>query len=242
MKLVRYADRPGLREIRLETLSKRTFPEFMHHNQSGTRFWRRLYDEHPDFQLALVDGDELVAELHSVPTPWDGTPDDLPSGWDEAFVRAFESDRESTVLCALAISVLPERQGERLSSRMLNAMRAAAGAHGLRELIAPVRPTRKAEYPLIPIERYVEWRRADGTHFDPWIRLHERVGGEILAPAPESMVIEAPAADWESWCAMPLPSDGDYVVPGMLAPLVVRGGAGRHVEPNVWLRHAPLPE
>ncbi len=242
MNLVRYADRPELREIRFETLSARTFPTYMHHNQSGTRFWRRLYGEHPDFQLALLDGDDLVAELHSVPTPWDGTPDDLPSGWDEAFTRAFESGREATVLCALAISVLPERQGERLSSRMLNAMRGAAGSHGLRELIAPVRPTRKAEYPLIPIERYVEWRRVDGSHFDPWIRLHERVGGEIIAPAPESMVIEAPVAEWEEWCRMPFPDDGDYVVPEMLAPLVVSDGVGRHVEPNVWLWHAPLTD
>jgi len=239
MNLVRYADRPDLRAIRLETLSARTFPEFMHHNEPGGRYWGRLYEEHPDFQLALVDGDELVAELHSVPTPWDGSAEDLPSGWDEAFIRAFESPREPTVLCALAISVLPERQGEQLSSRMLNAMRAVAGAHGLRELVAPVRPTKKAQYPLVPIERYVEWRRDDGSHFDPWIRLHERVGGTILAPAPESMVMEWPAADWEEWCGMRFPQDGDYVVPGMLAPLVVRGGVGRHVEPNVWLRHAP---
>ncbi len=98
MELVRYADRPDLKEIRLETLSRRTFPEFMHHNQSGTRFWGRLYDEQPDFQLALLDGADLVAELHSVPMPWDGTLDDLPTGWDDGFARAFESDREATVL------------------------------------------------------------------------------------------------------------------------------------------------
>ena len=30
MELVRYAERPDLREIRLETLSRRTFPEYMH--------------------------------------------------------------------------------------------------------------------------------------------------------------------------------------------------------------------
>jgi len=30
MKLVRYADRPDLREIRGERLSGRTFPEYMH--------------------------------------------------------------------------------------------------------------------------------------------------------------------------------------------------------------------
>jgi GNAT superfamily N-acetyltransferase len=242
MRLVRYADRPDLRAIRFETLVRHTFPEYMNHNEPGGRYWGRLYNEYPDFQLGLVDGDELVAELHSVPTPWDGSAEDLPSGWDEAFTRAFESDREADVLCALAISVRPDQQGRQLSSRMLDGMRRAAVEHGLRELIAPVRPTKKAEYPLVPIERYVEWRREDGSHFDPWIRLHKRVGGTILAAAPQSMVIEAPAAEWEEWCGMRFPQDGDYVVPGMLAPLVVSGGVGRHVEPNVWLRHPPLTD
>jgi GNAT superfamily N-acetyltransferase len=238
VNLVRYADRPDLREIRFERLSRRTFPEYMHHNEPGGRYWSRLYDEHRDFQLALVDGRELVAEMHAVPTPWDGSDDDLPSGWDEAFTRAFESGREPDVLCALALSVLPERQGERLSSRMVSAMREAAGAAGLRELIAPVRPTLKARYPLIPIERYVEWRREDGSHFDPWIRLHERVGGTIIGPCPRSMVMRAPVSDWEEWTGLEYPDDGEYVFRGALATLVVEDGVGTHVEPNVWLRHA----
>jgi hypothetical protein len=100
-----------------------------------------------------------------------------------------------------------------------------------------VRPTLKSRYPLIPIERYIEWRRPDGSHFDPWIRVHERIGGEILAPAPESMVMDCPVSDWEEWTGMRFPSDGNYVVPEMLAPLYVCDGRGRHVEPNVWLRH-----
>ena len=236
-ELVRYADRPDLRAVRYDTLSRLTFPEYMQHNEPGSRYWDRLYEDYPQFQLALLDGDELVAELHSVPTPWDGTNADRPAGWDEAFVRAFESGREPTVLCALAISVRPDQQGRRLSSRMLNEMRSAAAANVLRELIAPVRPTLKSSYPLIPIERYIEWRREDGSHFDPWIRLHERIGGEIIAPAPESMRMEFPVADWETWTGMPFPEDGDYVFPGALAPLHVRDGVGLHIEPNVWLRH-----
>ena len=117
-------------------------------------------------------------------------------------------------------------------------MRDAARTHGLNELIAPVRPTLKERYPLIPIERFVKWRRENGTHFDPWIRTHERVGGEIIAPAPQSMVIEATASDWEEWTGLSLPEDGTYVAKGMLAPLEVRGGIGRHIEPNVWMRHS----
>ena len=237
MRLVRYADRSDLRAIRFDTLSRRTFPEYMHHNEPGGRYWGRLYEERSDFQLALLDGEGLVAELHSVPTPWDGSQADLPSGWDEAFTRAFESERPGDVLLALAISVLPERQGERLSSRMVAGMRELAVRHGLRALIAPVRPTLKARYPLTPIERYADWRRDDGSHFDPWIRLHERVGGEILAPAPRSMTMKAPVAEWQKWTGLELPEDGDYVVEGMLAPLTVHEGIGTHVEPNVWLLH-----
>jgi GNAT superfamily N-acetyltransferase len=237
LRVVRYADEPALLAIRFDTLARQTFPEYMQNNEPGNKYWGRLYDEFPDYQLGLVDGDELVAEFHSVPTPWDGSGPDLPAGWDEAFVRAFESEREPDVLSALAISVRPDRQSEGLATRMLEEMRGAAAAGGLRELIAPVRPTLKARYPLIPIERYMEWRRPDGSHFDPWIRVHERVGGEIFAPAPESMVIESPVSDWEEWTGMVFPEDGDYVVPEMLTPLYVRNGRGRHTEPNVWLRH-----
>ena len=192
MNLVRYADRFDLREIRYEQISLLTFPVYMHHNAMGHLYWDRLYTEQPDFQLGLLDGDELVAELHSLPAAWDGTLEDLPPGWDDIFPRAFESGREPDALFALAISVLPDRQGQRLSSVMIEAMRDAARTAGLRMLAAPVRPTLKSQYPLIPIERYMEWRREDGSHFDPWLRLHERVGGKIVAPSPVSMTIEAP--------------------------------------------------
>lgn len=96
----------------------------------------------------------------------------------------------------------------------------------------------QARYPLIPIDTSMTWRRADGTHFDPWLRIHERVGGEILAAAPRSMVMEAPVAEWEEWTDMLFPADGEYVFPGAPAPLVVTAGVGRHVEPNVWVRHS----
>jgi GNAT superfamily N-acetyltransferase len=237
VKLVRYADRPDLRERRYEELSGVTFPEYMHHNAMGWRFWSRLYSDFPSFQVALVDADELLAEAHAVPIPWDGTVAGLPSGWDEGFELGMTTDQLPTALMALAISVSPTRQGGRLSSRMIETFKENARAAGLASVVAPVRPTWKERYPLIPIERYVEWRREDGSHFDPWIRIHEHVGGELVAPAPESMLISAPVADWEEWTGMGFPDDGDYVFPGGLAPLVVRGGVGTYVEPNVWLLH-----
>jgi GNAT superfamily N-acetyltransferase len=236
VKVVRYADRPDLLARRYEELTKPTVAEYMNNNEPGRRYWGRLYIGFPDFQVALVDGEELLAEAHAIPIAWDGTLGDLPSGWDEGFTRGMTSDRVATALMAVAISVAPERQGQQLSSRMIRAFTDSARAAGLTSVVAPVRPTWKERYPLIPIERYVEWRREDGTHFDPWIRIHERVGGDILAAAPESMTIRAPVADWEEWTGMRFPDDGEYVFGG-LAPLVVRDGVGTHVEPNVWMLH-----
>jgi hypothetical protein len=120
---------------------------------------------------------------------------------------------------------------------MIETFKENARAAGLTSVIAPVRPTWKERYPLIAIERYLAWRRADGSHFDPWLRIHERVGGRIIAAAPESMVLRAPVAEWEAWTGMAFPDDGEYVFPGGLATLIVQDGVGTHVEPNVWVLH-----
>jgi GNAT superfamily N-acetyltransferase len=237
MNVVRYADRPDLRARRYEELTKPTFPEYMNENEPGDRYWGRLYTDFPDFQVALVDGDELLAEAHAISLPWDGTVAGLPSGWDEGFELGMTSDEPHTALMAIAISVAPARQGQQLSSRMIQTFTDNARAAGLSAVVAPVRPTWKERYPLVPIERYAEWRRDDGTHFDPWIRIHERVGGETLAPAPESMTIRLSVARWEELTGMRLPEDGEYVFPGGLSTLTVSDGIGTHIEPNVWVLH-----
>ncbi len=99
-------------------------------------------------------------------------------------MRGMTSTAPATALMAIAISVAPSRQGQRLSSRMIESFKDNARAADLSSVIAPVRPTLKERYPLIPIERYMEWRREDGMHFDPWLRIHERVGGKMSRRRP----------------------------------------------------------
>jgi hypothetical protein len=122
---------------------------------------------------------------------------------------------------------------------MVERMAELAREHGFRDLIAPVRPSLKHRYPLARIERYVTWRRADGTHIDPWLRTHERLGGEILKVAPRSMTIPGRIAQWEDWAGMAFPESGTYVVPGALVPVEmdVEADRGLYVEPNVWMVH-----
>jgi GNAT superfamily N-acetyltransferase len=232
MEVVRYADRPDLRERRDEFDE---FPEYMNHNAMGRKYWGRLYTDFPAFQLAAVDGDTLIGEVHALSLPVVG--EELPSGWDEAFERGMEAGGGNAV-SLLAMSVKPEARGLGVPQRLIAAVRTAARGAGHEIVIAPVRPTLKDRYPLIPIERYVEWRRDDGSHFDPWIRAHERLGGTIVGPCRDSMLIQAPVADWQEWTGMQFPEDGVYIVPRMLAPLEVHDGVGTHVEPNVWMRHA----
>src|SRR5262249_22940413 len=104
-------------------------------------------------------------------------------------------------------------------------------------LVAPLRPTLKERYPLIPIEEYVHWRREDGRHVDPWIRTHERVGGRVTGTAEEAMLIRGPREAWEGWTGLSFPGDGAYVVPGGLVPVHFRGEHGVYREPCVWMEH-----
>src|SRR5262249_28208056 len=112
--------------------------------------------------------------------------------------------------------------------------------HGFSSLIAPVRPSWKDRYPLVPIERYAGWRRADGLLFDPWLRVHERLGASVLKPEPESLRITGTVEEWETWVEMDLPEGGEYVFPGGLATVAIDREAdlGSYWEPNVWMHHS----
>jgi GNAT superfamily N-acetyltransferase len=209
------------------------WPAFMHHDQVISTFWPRLYDVYADFQLWAVDDKETIGYACTLPVNWDGIPEQR--GLDWAMSNGIAGD--PTTLCAVVAGVLPSYRGTGVASEILERMGGLARAHGLDCLIAPVRPTWKERYPLTPIEKYVLWRREDGYHYDPWIRTHERLGAEILSPAPKSMTVRGTRDEWEEWTELQFPEDGDYVVPGALVPVQFEGGRGTYVEPNVWMRH-----
>lgn len=213
-------------------------PEYNDHGDVLERYWPRLTDELPEFQFHLLDGDEILARARALPVRWDGTLDDLPAGIDGAIARGFD-EGGGGVLCALVIMVPRPLQGRGLSAEALRAMVELARRHGLSDVIAPVRPSWKERYPLTPIESYATWRRADGLPFDPWMRVHERLGAEILRPAPESLRITGTVAEWREWTGMDFPETGRYWFPGGLAPLSVSHEVdlGAYWEPDVWMRH-----
>jgi hypothetical protein len=231
-----YAERPDLAD-RTDEIGD-AFAEFIHHADVTTVHWHRLRAELPELQLVLYDEehDVVVGRGQTVPA---STAAGLPGGVDDMLERCFGSGPrdEPDVLSALVAIVDPVRQGEGLSASIIEGMRRVAAAAGFRELIAPVRPTWKERYPLIPLERYVHWTREDGLPFDPWIRLHVRLGAQLAEVCPESMRVTGTVAEWEEWTGLRFPEDGDYVVSGALVPVTFAEGLGVYVEPNVWMRH-----
>jgi GNAT superfamily N-acetyltransferase len=209
----------GLRASGALGTLRRAWPEIVSHDAISNEYWGRLYSERPDFQFALVEGREVLAEGNSIPVSG------LPASWREAFPNAFGGDTPDR-LCALAVLVDPDHQGK---------------GRGW-ELVAPVRPSLKHLYPLTPIERYVEWRRADGLLFDPWLRAHERLGAELIGIAEDSLIAEGTIAELEEWTGLTLPDTGSYVVPGALVLVEIdrEHDRGSYREPNVWMRH-PAP-
>jgi hypothetical protein len=75
--------------------------------------------------------------------------------------------------------------------------------------------------------------------FDPWLRVHTRLGGRLGPVLPRSLRITGTVTDWEAWTQMRFPETGDYVFPAGLALVHIDRDrdTGRYWEPNVWLVH-----
>jgi GNAT superfamily N-acetyltransferase len=237
VSFVTHIERPEL--VELEELW-RSWPTFMLHDPVADDRWGLLYERFGEFQYWGLDDEsgEIVVKANAVPVALD--PARLPDGgWRETVRRAIDDEVEPQLVSALQILVAEDRRGEGLSGLALGAMRRLVAAHGFSDLVAPVRPSAKADYPITPIARYVGWRRADGLPFDPWLRVHARAGAELVGVCHGSMEVAGTVGDWEEWTGMAFPETGDYVVPGALTPVTIDREADRglYVEPNVWMHH-----
>lgn len=222
-------------------------PTVMFNDTTAHELWPHLTTEFSDFQLLLTHDDRVIARAHSVPLTWHGSKHDLPQGgfaW--ALRQAFDDQAAkspATIAVALYIAVDNHHQGQGLGSRMVTALGENAAAHGLTALAAPLRPTLKHRYPLIPMADYATWKRPDGLPFDPWIRTHQRLGAHILHPCEEAMHVTGSLQQWRRWADMDLPGSGEHIIDGALAPVTidVHTDHGTYTEPNLWIWHRLEP-
>ncbi|MFN2198561.1 MAG: hypothetical protein ACK2UW_20745 [Anaerolineales bacterium] len=235
----------------INRLSAASWPEFLRYGDAD--HWDALFSTFAAQQILLLDNDEhpvdegehLIAAGHCVPLVWDGTLEDLPESINAIILRAIAArshDQAPNTISALAALIDPQYRGQGLSSLLIEAMKSVGQQLGCTNLIAPVRPTWKSRYPLQSMEQYASWLRDDRAPYDPWIRVHWRLGAEQLCVAPSTLKVYQPIPRWQDWTSMIFPEDGNYIVPGALQPVRIdqAAGMGYYDDPNVWMRH-PIP-
>lgn len=207
----------------------------------GSRLARRW----ADFVIVVAMDGTPVARGVSVPFAADADErEPYPAGgWDQVAVWAAEDAMDGTrvdTVCALEIAVHPEYQRRGLSGVALGALKDNARARGFSRLVAPVRPPAKANEPCTPMDSYARRTREDGLPSDSWLRVHVRHGGQVITVAPCSATVQAPLSQWRQWTGLPFDRDGEVIVPGALAPVLVSTllDVAVYVEPNVWVLHA----
>ncbi len=238
LRVVSLAERPDLETAILEM--EATWPEFIRPDPVVIAW---AFERHAAHQLAVLEGDTVVARAATVPFHWDGDPATLPdTGWDEALRLSMldtHDGRPLNTLCALEVAVVPGQRSRPLSGRTLAAVADNARRHGFRDVVVPVRPSGKHLVPDMPMTEYAARTREDGLPEDPWLRVHVREGGQILGICPVSMTITGSLAQWRDWTGLPFDASGPVTVPGALNPVEVSVEHDRavYVEPNIWVRH-----
>jgi hypothetical protein len=113
---------------------------------------------------------------------------------------------------------------------------------GLMGVLVPVRPTHKHKFPEEPMEAYCARRNAEGSTYDPWLRVHEQLGGRRLGIGEATVTVRRTVGDWEKWTGQKFNRSGQYVIVEALTPVVIdlEAGIGTYREPNVWYFHSAL--
>jgi GNAT superfamily N-acetyltransferase len=235
-------DRPELEAAVADAFRER-WPEFIFHDKASRAYLPRVQEYFRSYDILVLDEGTVAAGGWGVPLVWDGTVGDLPTGYDDALIRAVERHEKGKLpntfsFMAAAVAKAYDKQG--LATMVLRELSERARADGMDHVIAPIRPTWKQRYPHVPMREYATWVRDDGLSIDPWIRTHQRMGAKILGPAPESMLIEGTVGEWEAWTGMVFPATGDYFVPDALNLVHVDREADRatYCEENLWVQHS----
>jgi hypothetical protein len=160
------------------------------------------------------------------------------SGWGFA-LEAYYSKERPNCLCLLSANVDPNLRNLKFSYALLEAAKELAVDFGFNTVLAPVRPTQKSKFLEMPMDEYIEKKSREGEIFDPWLRTHVKLGGEILNVCSQSVIVKATLSKWQEWLGHPIQNTQDLQLPMGLSLLKVdaANNIGFYVEPNIWVRY-----
>jgi len=229
-----------------DAVCEEVWPEFMLHDPVANEYWMQFVELFKDYQILIMDGDNILAVANTVPIFFDKQLEELPEeGWDwgvKKSVEDYKSGINPNILMGVQIVVNRKYHGKGLSSIAVKEMAALAERKGFSKLIIPVRPSDKHKYPLISMDDYILWNNEKGYPFDNWLRVHIKCGASIIKVCHQAMKIPGTIPEWRKWTELDFPGSGEYVIPGALNPVLADISRDEvvYIEPNVWILHKLL--
>ena len=244
-EVVNFKERPDLYNMQNDICGK-AFPAFLYHSEIAAKYWEEMMKYYKEYQLLLLEGDQIIAIINCIPMNLDISDEELP---DEAFnwgiekgIKDFEAGKELNAVLGVQIVIPEEYQGKGISSIAADELKNMCVKMKIKRLIIPIRPTLKSKYPITDIDNYIKWKNKDGLPFDPWLRVHVRKNAKIISACKRAVEIKGTVKQWEAWTKMKLPESGEYIVEGALCPVVIdrENDIGTYSEPNVWISYGKL--
>lgn len=242
------AERPDRLPLTAD-LHDHAVPAFLYQDPISAVLFADLVARHPAYTLLAVEPNGQPAAMICT-LPFTNTSDGPPPGGYDAVLLAAAADTltthtrtTTTSASALFATVRSDLRGQGLSTIMLTKALHNTARLGHHTLLAPVRPTHKHRHPNLSMAEYLTRRRPDGTHTDPWLRVHERAGGRPIALAPHSMTITASLHQWREWTGEPFTTPGPTILPGALVPIWCdpEHDIATYIEPSIWYHHDLTP-
>ncbi|MBV8601365.1 MAG: hypothetical protein JO359_07355 [Candidatus Eremiobacteraeota bacterium] len=195
----------------------------------------------------------LVAHGVTTRIRWSGDPSELPRGWTGAVRASYEESvlrrERPTTLIGLFIYVDEAFREFGWAAHVVREMKRVAIDSGLRDLIIPLRlPTRYVRENVgLPYEQFALRKRDDGQYKDHWLRLHTRLGAEVIglcavshqhAMHPDDLIRQVEAPKIETGGEYVVKWNGEYYE----AFVDLERGFALMNQGCVWVRHALADE
>ncbi|NLI09792.1 MAG: hypothetical protein GX447_03425 [Elusimicrobia bacterium] len=227
-------------ERKARDLNKKGWPKYLLNWECPG--WDEIFIYFKKYQVIISEKGELSAAGFTVPLFYQGDLNKIEDDISVLILTALAQNREKVkpnILLAISAVVDEKNKGKGLSSILLKEMKNKAVSEKIKSVILPTRPILKHKYPLIPIEEYCLWKNEKGEAFDPWTRLHFKMGGKIIKTSQSCISIKGSSAQWKEWTELEIPYSGSYIIPGGLSPMRYEKSSdiGIYNMPCVWMEY-----
>ncbi len=237
------AQNPALKKD-FDALHHEAWPSYFSGSEILKKYWNMLYSVFPEFQFTILNEEGKVCGIgNSIPLYWDGTPDNLPKGWDGAVQKGFKDMQyksQINTVVILAGVVDSNLRGEGLSKFLIEGFKALASNAAFKHCIGIIRPIGKVKHQNLSIDEYVNLKNEENLCKDNWLRIHQQEGGVILKVEFESQYIKGSISDWEKWTLQSFKDLEDYYFNDTLDMVSVDFDSGivEYYDPGVWFDHS----